>query len=66
MVVGSDLTIGILQQRIMFNAQAAISLFNTDISKGEISEHDLYNYLDSSSVKDVMDIKSLISKIYYC
>ena len=61
-VFGTDLTIGILQQRIMFNAQAAISVYNTDIAKGEITDSELYSYLDSSSAKSVLDIKPLISK----
>lgn len=37
-VLGSDLTIGIDNQRILFNAQAAFSLMNNDISTGEFSD----------------------------
>lgn len=37
-VVGSDLTIGIDNQRILFKAQGAFSIFNNDISTGNFTD----------------------------
>jgi hypothetical protein len=61
-VVGTDIFFGILDRRITFDAQAAISLLNTDISKGTLSDDEMYNYLDSASAKDINDWKSILSK----
>ena len=61
-VLGSDMYFAILDQRITFNAQAALSLVNTDISKGNISDEELYDYIDSSSAKDINKWKSTLSK----
>ncbi len=61
-VLGTDLFFGLLDQRITFNAQAAVSLVNTDITKGTITDEEMYDYLDSSSAKDINKWKSSLSK----
>jgi hypothetical protein len=61
-VVGSDIFFGILDRRITLDAQAALSLLNTDISSGTISDDEMYHYLDSSSAKDINNWKSILNK----
>lgn len=61
-VLGTDLFFGLLEQRITFNAQAAVSLVNTDITKGTITDEEMYDYLDSSSARDINKWKSSLSK----
>ncbi len=61
-VLGTDLFFGILDQRITINAQAALSVVNTDITRGTLTDQEMYDYLDSSSAKDINEIKSTLSK----
>lgn len=61
---GSDLMFAFDDQNIMFTSQAAISMFNRDISSGNLSDSQIdslfgpgkYIDLDPSTVKDIRDI----------
>lgn len=66
-VAGSDLTIAFDDQRFLFYTQAAISVQNTDISEGELSDERIDTLFGtgksfSQDPKDVKDLKKIIGK----
>ncbi|MCE1190358.1 MAG: hypothetical protein LWX56_14615 [Ignavibacteria bacterium] len=63
-VVGTDLLVGFYDQKILFTAQAAASVVNTDISH-EFTEAQLDTFLTSFNSSDrdkIKDLKNIVSK----
>ncbi len=65
-VLGSDLFIGAFDRKLQITAQGAASVYNSDISKGDISDSDidaLFTGSDSTDKrKQLRDIRDAISK----
>ncbi len=64
-VAGTDLTIAFDEQRFLFNAQVALSVKNSDISNGELSDSQIDTLFGpgksfSQDPKTIKDLKNLI------
>lgn len=67
LVVGTDLKIAFDDQNILLTAQAAASLYNTDISTGTLTDSEIDSVFGSGSYFDadtdqIKDIKNIIGK----
>lgn len=65
-LAGTDLKFALYNQRIIFNRQAAVSLFNTDISPGEFSDaqiDSMYSNDNSALGDDAGDFKNLRDQV---
>ncbi len=66
LVLGTDLKIGIDQQKIVLNGQAAISIINSDITYGDLSDEELKSFLKNadSTIKfeDIKKYKDIAQK----
>lgn len=67
LVVGTDMFVGFWEQRIQFTGQAAVSVQNTDISKGNFTDAQLDTFLTSldynrDDIENWIDYKNKFSK----
>lgn len=67
-VAGTDLTIAFDEQRFLFNAQAAISVKNSDISNGELTDAEIDTLFGpgksfSQDPKTIKDLKKIIGSV---
>ncbi len=62
-VLGTDLLVGIDDQHVLFTGQAAVSISNSDISTGNMTDDAFKTYLNSvDSTLDIMEYKTFLQK----
>lgn len=59
-IVGTDFSISMLNRRLNFFGEAAMSMYNSNINTGVISKDSLENYIDSSIPFDPENFENLI------
>ncbi|MBU2494476.1 MAG: hypothetical protein KJ571_17770 [Bacteroidetes bacterium] len=67
LVIGTDLKVALDDQNILLTGQAAVSIYNTDISTGTLSDSEIDSVFGSDSYFDadteqIKDIKNIIGK----
>lgn len=66
LVVGSDLTIGVDERNVLFQAQSAISVSNTNIAPGSFTDAQIDSFVNSggagSSAEDLKKLRDILEK----